>query len=417
MAELVRIADLRTPELNNQQRAALTTAAAHPVNLSSTVILAEAVKSTGLIDFGPGEFRERLDIWLADANADKDLTEFGRAAIYRICLRFAETRLRAHHMLKLHPDIEAETIVAPLIVIGLPRSGTTHMVNLLAADPRRRSLQYWEACEPVPQAGNAVTEAARDPRYVRSKASWEAMRGLLPLMELMHPFEAEHIHEDLELQGPDFSSYFPEWLFRAPRWRVHYESHDQTPHYEYLRTMLKMLQWINGPKRWVLKCPQHLEQIPALLKVFPDAQIVMMLRDPVASIQSAVTMSAYTGRLRYKHLNIDELFQFWSDRTEDLLRAGVRDAELIPASQRFDVAFQDLTADDLSVVSHLYETFAIEYPRNVQERIEKYSSGHRRGASGRVVYDVESDFGVDPNKLRERFGFYFNAYPAVRRET
>ena len=414
MAESVRITDLRTPTLTRPQLAALHAAETHPVTISSPAVLGAAVDATGLTDFGAGDFRERLEVWLTDVNADTDLTEFGRAAIFRICVRFAATRLKTVRMLTDHPEVAAETIVEPIIVIGLPRSGTTHLVNLLAADPRRRSLPYWEACEPVPEDG--FSGGADDPRRVRCEAGWAATRTLLPLMELMHPLEPDHIHEDLELQGPDFSSYYPEWLFRAHRWREYYARHDQTPHYEYLKTMLKMLQWLRGPKQWVLKTPQHLEQIPALLSVFPDARVVMTQRDPVATIQSAVTMSAYTGRLRYHHVDVDELFEQWTTRMEDLLRAAVRDGDLIPVGQRFDVAFHDLGADDVQVITHLYDTFGIALPQAVEKNIRAYSRAHRRGAAGRVVYDLQTDFGVDPDKLRDRFSFYFDAFPTVKKE-
>jgi hypothetical protein len=255
-----------------------------------------------------------------------------------------------------------------------------------------------------------------DTRRERAEKGWEATRELLPLMELMHPFEPDHIHEELELQGPDFSSYYPEWLFRATRWREYYSSHDQTPHYEYLRTMLKMLQWVRGPRQWVLKTPQHLEQIPTLLKVFPDAHIVMTLRDPAATLQSAVTMSSYTGRLRYHHVDVDEIFRFWSGRAEELLQAAVRDADTIPVGQRFDVPFHELNHDDMSVMTQLYKTFGLDFPDDVQTSLRNYSSEHRRGHAGRVVYDLKADFGVDPDELHQRFSFYFNAFPSVRRE-
>lgn len=416
MAQTVRISDLRSPRLTGRQRAALGAAEANPVRLETDAVLAEARATTGLDDFGPADFRARLAIWLADAEADTDLTSFGRAAVYRACTRFAATRLKLQRMLQLHPEIEQESIIEPVIVIGLPRSGTTHLVNLLAADPRRRSLPYWEGCDPVPDDVAAGPHSGIDERRERAEREWQATRELLPLMELMHPFDPDHIHEELELQGPDFSSYYPEWLFRARRWREHYSSHDQRPHYEYLRTVLKMLQWLRGPRQWVLKSPQHLEQIPTLLQVFPDARIVMTLRDPVATLQSAVTMSAYTGRLRYQHLDVDELFRFWTNRVQDLLHAAVRDADSIPGGQRFDIAFHDLSRDDMSAMTQIYDSFGLEFPHDVRTRLCHFSNGHRRGHAGRVVYDLEADFGVNADELHERFAFYFDAFPTVRRE-
>jgi len=377
-------------------------------------VLAEARSQTGLHDFGPADFVERLAIWLADGEADTDLTAFGRAAIHRTCVRFAATRLKARALLSAHPEINDLEVDAPVIVVGLPRSGTTHLVNLLAVDTRRRSLPYWEACEPVPDATSNAQDGP-DPRWLRSAANWENMKKLLPLMQQMHPFDPDHIHEDLELQGPDFSSYYPEWLCRSRQWRSYYLSHDQTPTYEYLRTMLKILQWQRGPSSWVLKCPQHLEQLGPLMRTFPDAKVVFTHRDPLAVLQSAATMTSYTGRLRYERLDIDYLLRHWIDRIEQLLRAAVRDIDLVPIDQRFDVHFSDLQANDLALLERMYEHFGTPMPGEVRSALQQYLIDHPRGRDGHIDYDLRADFGVDPVALGKRFEFYRDAF-GVRSE-
>lgn len=410
----IRIADLRHPILTDLQLAVLADARRNPPTMRVDDVLAEARAQTGLHDFGPMDFVERLAIWLADGDADTDLTAFGRAAIRRACVRFAATRLKAHALLQTHPEIDDLEVVAPVIVVGLPRSGTTHLVNLLAADSRRRSLPYWEACEPIPDT-TAPMQDGRDPRWLRSAANWEALKELLPLMEQMHPFEPDHIHEDLELQGPDFSSYYPEWLCRSQHWRSYYLSHDQTPTYGYLRRMLKILQWQRGPSSWVLKCPQHLEQLGPLMSTFPDAKVVFTYRDPLAVLQSAATMTSYTGRLRYEHLDIDYLLQHWVDRIEQLLRAAVRDIDLVPAEQRFDVHFSDLETNDLALLERMYDHFRIPMSDDVKSTMEQFLVDHPRGRDGSIAYDLRADFGVDLVALGKRFAFYRDTF-GVRSE-
>ena len=110
-----------------------------------------------------------------------------------------------------------------------------------------------------------------DPRYKRCSEGWQEFQTLVPVMAAMHPMHPDYIHEELELMGPDFASYNFEWLSCVPGWRDHYYNTDQTPHYEYMKTVLRILQWRRGKKRWVLKCPQHLEQLRILKGVFPDA--------------------------------------------------------------------------------------------------------------------------------------------------
>ena len=116
-----------------------------------------------------------------------------------------------------------------MIVTGLPRSGTTHLVNLLAADARFHSLPLWQSYEPVPLPGEAALPDGTDPRYARCAAAWEGMKQVTPLLASMHPMEPDHIHEELELMGPDFASYNYEWLSMSPRWGAHYAATDQTP--------------------------------------------------------------------------------------------------------------------------------------------------------------------------------------------
>ena len=127
--------------------------------------------------------------------------------------------------------------------------------------------------------------------------TWEAMKAGAPFVAAMHPMEPDHVHEENELMAPDFSNYNLEWVARAPGWRDHYLAHDQTPHYEFLGRCLKALQWLRGPQRWVLKSPQHLEQLAPLMNAFPDARVVVTHRDPVSVMASMMTMIVYASRM------------------------------------------------------------------------------------------------------------------------
>ena len=140
------------------------------------------------------------------------------------------------------------------------------------------------------------------------------MQQTVPYLAAMHPMAPDHVHEELELQLPDFTSYELEWVARVPEWRDHYLATDQTPHYEYLRTVLKILQWYSPGERWVLKSPQHLEQLGPLLATFPDATVVVTHRDPVSVIQSAATMVAYGARMSYRTTEPEWYLAYWADR-------------------------------------------------------------------------------------------------------
>jgi hypothetical protein len=272
----------------------------------------------------------------------------------------------------------------------------------------------------VPQPGEPPAPGGVDPRYARCAAKWEAQLAASPLSAAMHPMEPDHFHEDVELMGPDFAGYNFEWLARAPKWRDYYLATDQTPHYEYMKTVLKILQWRDVQaggkrKRWVTKCPQHLEQFPVLKKVFPDATVAITYRDPVEVIQSAITMIAYGERMRYPDIDTRGLLDYWADRVERLLRACVRDRHVWPEAQSVDVPFETFMADDMAVVRQVREKAGLPETDTANREVRDFIASHPRGKHGQLVYNLERDFGIAPAELRKRFDFYFEAFPFLRR--
>ncbi|MGH0033841.1 MAG: sulfotransferase family protein [Myxococcota bacterium] len=407
--EIIRIDDLARPRLDDVQRAALAHGESNEVELSVGAVLEAAAAQTGLSDFGADDFRERLGVWLSELDADPELTGLGRLNHFNDCVRYASNRLRIHRLLEEHPEIHEVEIARPIVVVGLPRSGTTHLVNLIAADARLRSMPLWEGQEPVPVA--EVSEVARDPRYVRCANAWKAMQAFVPLLAAMHPMDPDHIHEELELQLPDFSSYNQEWTARAPRWRDYYLAHDQRPHYEYLKTVLKILQWVRPRERWVLKSPQHLEQLGPLVETFPDATFVVTHRDPVSVVQSAATMLCYGARIGYTRTRPEWYLEYWTDRVRMLLAASIRDRHLLPSDRTIDVLFHEFMGADFETVERIYQVAGLPMTAEARARIQGHLARHPRGRHGRVVYDLRADFGTGPEAVRERFGFYLDRFP------
>lgn len=410
MTARIRIDDLGAPRLTEAQRAAI--AAPPPVAMDVEAVLAAARARTGLADFGAPDFRERLAVWLESFDEDAGLGPLGRATMFGECVRYAATRLRLEDLWRRHPEIATVEIDRPIMVAGLPRSGTTHLVNLLAADPRLRSTPLWETMEPVPGPDDIGDP---DPRYVRTAQMWGGFETLLPLMPAMHEMAPEHVHEDIELQGPDFSSYLPEWQSRPARWRDYYYAHDQTPHYAYARRVMQALTWLRGPSRWVVKSPPHMENLGALIAVHPTAIVPVTHRDPVAVIQSAITMIAYGDRIRRTHVDLRQLADYWIERIERLLMACVHDRARVPASQSLDILFHEYMADQKGTVARVYALADLEMTPEAEARINAFLASNPRGKHGQVDYDLAGDFGIDIGALRERFAFYYDRFP-VRQE-
>ena len=408
----IRIEDLANPVLTDEQQAALDYADTLDIDLSVDAVQTAASEATGLDHWGPDDWKERLDVWCDEMNADDNRTNLGRMIFFNDTVRYAKTRLRINELLKRHPEIHDVEIRQPIIVIGLPRSGTTHLVNLMASDQRLRSMPLWEGQEPVADPREEPGPDGVDPRWHRCNAIWQQMKDSSPLIAAMHPMEPDHIHEELEFLLPDFTSYNIEWIARTPRWRDYYLAHDQTPHYQgALLTGLKILQWVKPRERWVLKCPQHLEQIGPLMKTFPDATIVVTHRDPISVIQSAATMLTYTSRQNYRHTDPQWYLEYWHDRVHRLLEASVRDRELLPSDRTIDVLFHEFMADDVGMVEKIYEVAGLPMTNEARAQIDAYMAAHPRGKDGQVVYDLRADFGADPAELRKAFDFYMDKFP------
>src|SRR5262249_45431671 len=160
-------------------------------------------------------------------------------------------RLRNQDFLKSHPEVRDVPIERPIIVVGLPRSGSTHLENLIGADSRLRHLPVWLGYQATPQPGEAPGPGGRDPRWLRAPQRWERMRSN-PIMEAMHEHSPDHACGENELQMPDFATYQWEWMADAPRWRDFYYASDQTPHYAYGRTTLQAIAFqFPSERRWM----------------------------------------------------------------------------------------------------------------------------------------------------------------------
>jgi hypothetical protein len=409
-SELIDIADLSEPVLTPLQQKALAGAAAYPVQFSRGAILEAARAETGLSDFGETDFEERLEVWLRAIEDDVDASDVTRLNLQQMCIRYAATRLRVEDMIRRYPQISEVKIDRPIIVAGLPRSGTTHLLGLISADARLRSLPWWEAIAPVPIPGELAPRGRSDPRWARAEQGWRGYDALLPYMKLMHEFSPDHISEDIELQALDFSSYLLEWLAHVPGWRDYYFSHDQSGTYAYLRRALQVLTFIHGPDRWVLKCPQHMEQLPVLKKTFPDAAFVITHRDPVASIQSAITMSCYAARVFRRRIDARGTRDYWIDRYQRLLRRCVADRGCLTDAQSLDVYFHEWTRDPDPILRDIYRRAELPLDDRVLADLHTYLKEHEHGVHGKIVYDLRRDFGISADEIRSKFDFYFKRF-------
>lgn len=405
MNDVLRVDDLRAPVYSDAQRGALEYERTMDVTFDVDALLDAARTRTGLDDFGRDDFIARLQVMIDAVDADTGLNQLGRLSIHQRTVRLLSSRLLLEDLWRRHPEIEDIDLPAPIIVVGLPRSGTTHLVNLIAADSRLRSLPFWESTEPFPLPGEPD-----DARIERAQQAYELQISMAPLLPAMHHQHPDAVEEEIELEDLDFASYTLEWLARVPRWRDYYFTLDQHHHYAYLRRVLQALTFRRGPRRWVLKSPQHLEQLGPLVATFPDATFAVTHRDPVSVIASAMTMLAYGDRMRRYAIEPDELSSYWVERVERLLRACVRDHELLPADRTIDVLFHEFMADDVAMVDQIYDRARLPMTATARRELDAFMGANPRGKHGRLEYDLRGHFGLDPGAVRDRFAFYFERF-------
>ncbi|MBP1685278.1 MAG: putative sulfotransferase [Deltaproteobacteria bacterium] len=407
----VRIEDWANPQFSPemaQMRAAVAPLAAQ-IRLERNVLLADAAAQTGLDDFGDRDFEERLDVLCFGLREEAGLAPFGMVSAYGFLLQLLKNRLLVQDLLKRHPEIHDVRIERPICIVGLPRTGTTHLHNLMSADPGLRSLPYWESLEPVLPEAERPAPGAPDPRVTRTAAALDVLHAMMPLFNRFHEMTVDHSHEEIQLLAIDFSTMLFESMYIMPTWQAYYRAHDQTPHYQYMKTVLKVLQWLRGGTRWVLKSPQHLEQFGPLVSVFPDATFVVTHRDPLAVTVSMAIFNAYANRMNVDRPDPLTYGRYWSARIQAMLAACVRDRNLLPAERSIDVRFHEFMADDFAMVQRIYTLAGQPMTPAVRAAMDAFLATHPRGKYGAVVYDPAT-VGIDVAECRAALRFYVERF-------
>ena len=408
----IRLTDLSKPRFSPEVAAVRKAMAgmAEGLDFATDALRARATAELGLGDFGGTEYEAPFAVLAAAVDRSDILSPVGRVMMHTQLLQLLKNRLLLSDLLNRHPEIHGIEIACPIIICGLPRTGTTHLHNLVAADPALRSLPYWESLEPIPLP--AEIDADPDPRLARCETAVGFVNAAMPEFKRMHEMTTWHVHEEIQLLAMDFSTMFFESVTVLPKWRDYYLSHDQTPHYRYMKTVLKALQFLRGGERWVLKSPQHLEQFGPLADTFPDATFVVTHRDPLAVVTSMATMAAYSARM-YHDPVVPEMFgSYWADRLERMLRACVRDRDGLPADQSIDVRFGEFMADDIAMVRRIYRLADQDFAPGVEKAMSLYMARHPQGRHGRVDYQAE-DVGLDAADLERQFAFYADRFLKV----
>lgn len=373
-------------------------------SLEESSLLEAAESRTGLLDIGDGSFREPLQHLLRSIESEARLHPVGRFITRERLVSTLVNRMRVTEALRAAPQLRAQPIARPIVIVGLPRTGTTLLHRLLASDRRVRSLSSWEALSPVRLSGDDD-----DARRIReAELAERGLAFMAPDFFAVHPIDAHAPEEDVLLLDLSFRSTVAESTLRVPTFSRWLEDQDQRPAYDMLADVLRVLAHERshaGQQRWVLKTPHHLEWLDVLLEVFPDATLVWTHRALDAVVPSFCSMLAHARGVFSDHVDPREIGRNWG------LGKGVRMVERALAVRRerperfVDVRYEELVRDPIAVLARIQAHAGLEFTKEAEQAARDRLRTERKDRHGAHAYKL-ADFGLDAAALDHAYARY-----------
>jgi hypothetical protein len=373
--------------------------------LDQESLLDEARRATGLDDFGAEDFREGLAMLVATYNA-APLSERGRRRNHRRLVELLSTRLRIEDAWRRHPEILQRRIARPMVLTGLPRSGTSALFSFLARDPVTRPLLLWEARNPDPLADLAPGQS--DPRRDALEARFAEGRKLNPEFTKVHFASADTPEECVLAQAFALHGVQMGFEVMLEPYGSWYRGQDLHGLYAYYRDILKMLDWQRPGERWLLKAPAHMWAIDTLIDTFPDVSIVWSHRNPLLCVASICSM---TQILMAPQMDVDkeQLGPVVMDFYATSLERGLAARDRADPARFVDVTHDDFVADSMAVAQRIYSHFGIDFTSAAQAAMAEHASANPRGKHGKHEYNL-AEFGLGPDAVLARFASYVERF-------
>lgn len=375
--------------------------------LTTEALLDTAVTTTGLADFGDGDWREGLERLIDALTHEADLNATGTSiAEWWIGQRLAN-RLRVIDWVKHHPEVRRQRVERPLFVLGMLRTGTTILCELLARDPANRPLMKWEAldCVPPPRAGSFST----DPRIARMVEETEWTYDLNPTLKAIHYEPGDGPTECVPVLGQHFRSQDYIGMFRVPSFNEWYERCDMSGAYRYHELVLKVLQ-SEAPGRWSLKAPGHMYALDAITTVYPDARLVVTHRDPVEVVGSNVNMMLHTGGAMLTDGPwADYAKTVWRDIPRKMVGAMMDFRRRRPEVRFHDFRYHEFMADPIGQIRAMYRSFGDELSPEAESAMRAHLTSSPQGKWGKHRYDP-AELGLSAAAIRDDFRDYIERF-------
>jgi len=376
------------------------------IKIDKDRLISAARKNTGLTDLGKDFWDEPLGKLLYSVNNEARLHPFGRFISYKRLVNLLSVRLRAEHYFKKYPEILEQALYPVMTIIGLQRTGTTKLHRILASDSDTRSLLSWEALNPAPINGEAHSGVKR---IKIAKLNEKALKIMSPGFFAIHPVEHLAPEEDVLLLDVSFLSTTPEAIMHVPFYSGWLEKTDQSPAYEYMVKLLKLLQWQRPAKRWVLKTTHQVDFIDIAKKYFGDVQFIWTHRDVHEAIPSFLSMVAHSRILFSNDVDANEVALHWVRKIGYMLSQAMdfrlKNSENVLIN---DVLYKDLVNDSKSVLSKIYHNQNLKITPELQMIFENTEKSNPRGKYGFHKY-AHGDFGIDRDFI-DRFTMQYQLF-------
>lgn len=372
-------------------------------------LLAQAsAQAGGLTDFGPGNYREALEV-LGDSLArEAGLSPQGAQMLQGKLQAQLVNRLVIQDYCRRHPEILQERVEDPLVIVGLPRTGTTLLQRMLATDARFCSAAWWETRYPAPLPGEDARDASRRIALARDEVA--QMIRFIPDILAIHPLDAMAADEEFMLMEHSFLCAMDSYA-NVPAYTAWLARQDLTEVYACLKTMLQFLQWQKRQRgeapaqRWVLKTPQHLHTLEILFQVFPGAQVVLTHRDPTQTIPSMASMAHTLWKLYADAPDAIAVGQQWSEQMRRGTGHAMAVRDSLPAGRFLDVRFEDTVSDPFGVARAVYCFAGMPLTEAARAGMWAWMEGNPRNQRAAHSYTPEQ-FGLSQAQLERDFAGY-----------
>lgn len=382
-----------------------------PNMLNTEDLLAAAREQTGLSDFGDASFRDGLDVLVGAWNHEAKLTPGDMARVAASTVATLVNRLKVEDYLKANPELLDAPVEKPTFVFGLPRTGTTLAINLLAADPARRSFLRWEALSPVPPAAPGALRS--DPRVAEEQARLDMALKYVPHISAMHHEDADSASECQFAMSPSFCAQVYDSQYYVPSYTDWFLGADYLPAFRWHKRLMQVLQQHNGG-RWTFKNPWHPLYLDALTTVYPDARLAMTHRDPGDVLGSACSLIHAVRKLYSDDVDPLECGKVLMRTFDQMIARTKAFEDAHGAGSIHHIGYKPLTADPVGEMRKLYAAFDEPLTVEAEAAMRAMLAANPQGKHGKHEYRLE-DYGLSRGQVHEHFRDYIERYDIATR--